>query len=36
MAFPTVIRERIRAGRDDGATGGVALRFVEAFAVVRR
>jgi hypothetical protein len=35
-ALPTVIRERIRAGRDDGATAGAALRFVEAFAVVRQ
>jgi hypothetical protein len=31
-----VIRARIRAGRDDGAPAGVALRFVEVFAVVRR
>jgi hypothetical protein len=31
-----VIREGIRAGRDDDATAGAALRFVEVSAVVRR
>jgi hypothetical protein len=31
-----VIREQIRAARDDGAPAGVALGFVEVFAVVRR
>ena len=35
-ASPMVIRERIGAGRDDGATAGVALRVVEVFGVVRR
>ena len=34
--LPAVIRERTREGRDGGATGGVALPFVEVFAVVRQ
>ena len=35
-ASPAVVRERIRADRDDGLPAGVVLRFVEVFAVVRR
>ena len=31
-----MVLERTHEGRDDGATAGVALRFVEVFAVVRR
>jgi hypothetical protein len=34
--WPLAIREQIRARRDDGASAGVALGFVEVFAVVRR